>query len=80
MDEVRRFPRYADGIKHFPRLGTTGGGESEYGPFVASTGRQTFHRPDCVWASYLKPPRMLEFSSHEEAVNSGRKPCKTCRA
>ncbi|MBI4197547.1 MAG: hypothetical protein HY533_00365 [Chloroflexi bacterium] len=46
--------------------------------FVASPRRQTFHRPDCKWALYIGDP--IEFHSHEEAVGSGYKPCKTCRA
>jgi methylphosphotriester-DNA--protein-cysteine methyltransferase len=61
-------------------MGTTGGAESEYGPFVASKIRPRFHRPACKWASYLNPRNMLEFASHAEAVSAGKKPCKTCRA
>lgn len=64
----------------FPRMGTTGTAESDYGPFVASPNRPHFHRPDCKWASYIKPWKMLEFSSHAEAVQAGKKPCKTCCA
>lgn len=64
----------------FSQLGTTGDGESYFGPFVASKIRPHFHRPDCKWASYLKPNNMLEFASHAEAVQAGKKPCKTCRA
>lgn len=78
MDEVERFSRLM--IQRFPRLGTVGEGESDFGPFVASKIRQHFHRPDCKWASYLNPDNMLEFSSHAEAVQAGKKPCKTCRA
>jgi len=35
---------------------------------------------DCSQAAYLNPTNMLEFSSHAEAVDVGKKPCKTCRA
>jgi hypothetical protein len=66
--------------KRFSKLGTIGEGEGEYGPFVASMTRQTFHRPGCKWAEYLNPKRTMEFSSHAEAVEAGKKPCKTCRA
>lgn len=59
-------------------------GELDYirgGRFVASTERQTFHRPDCKWADYIvNSGYLIEFSSHEEAVQAGYKPCKTCRA
>jgi hypothetical protein len=68
-------------IRRFPRLGTIGDGESEFGPFVASKMRLTFHRPDCKWAAYVLNSRnLVEFSSHAEAVEAGMKPCKTCRA
>ena len=63
-------------------LGIIGEGEHEYGPFVASKNRSTFHRPDCDWARYIyqNPSNVIEFSSHAEAVEAGMKPCKTCRA
>src|SRR5437879_6381141 len=48
--------------------------------FVASEIRPHFHRPNCKWAQYITPPRLQEFFSHKEAVDSGYKPCKTCRA
>jgi len=48
---------------------------------VASERSKHFHNPDCEWAAYfLGSPFVVWFSSHEEAVASGRKPCKTCRA
>jgi hypothetical protein len=78
MSSIQRFPRE---IQRFPRLGTIGDGESEFGPFVASKMRLTFHRPDCKWAAYILNSRnLIEFSSHAEAVEAGMKPCKTCRA
>lgn len=77
MDEIQRFPRL---IPRFPRLGTVGDGEGEFGPFVASKIRPHFHRPGCKWASYINLSNMLEFSSHAEAVEAGKKPSKTCRA
>ena len=49
--------------------------------YVASSRRSTFHRPSCVWASYIMDsPNLIEFSSHEEAVDAVYKPCKTFRA
>jgi methylphosphotriester-DNA--protein-cysteine methyltransferase len=51
------------------------------GPFHASRTREHFHRPDCKWADFLHDsPNLIEFSSHEEAVAAGYKPCKTCRS
>jgi methylphosphotriester-DNA--protein-cysteine methyltransferase len=65
---------------NFPRLGTTGDGERDFGPFVASANGRKFHRPDCEWAQYISPRNLETYSSHEEAVQSGKKPCGTCRA
>jgi methylphosphotriester-DNA--protein-cysteine methyltransferase len=48
--------------------------------FVASESRPHFHRPNCKWAQYITRPRLQEFFSHKEAVDSGYKPCKTCKA
>ena len=70
-----------DGIQHFGQSRPGGGGpENEYGPFVASKLRPHFHRPDCEWATCISARNLIEFSSHAEAVDAGKKPCKTCRA
>jgi hypothetical protein len=56
-------------------------GELHYwnaGPFVASKYRKKFHRPDCKWMSYVPDDNLLEYSSHDEAVAAGLKPCGTC--
>ena len=50
----------------------------DHGPFVASQWRPHFHRLECIWATYITDP--VEYETHEEAVDSGKKPCKTCRA
>jgi hypothetical protein len=52
-----------------------------HGPFVASSRKKHFHRWSCKWATSLRrsPARMI-FSSHEEAVHAGYRPCKTCRS
>lgn len=78
MGDIQRFSRLN---QRFPRLGTVGDGESEFGPFVASKTRSHFHRPDCKWAAYILNSRnLVEFSSHAEAVEAGKRPCKTCCA
>jgi hypothetical protein len=66
--------------QNFPRLGTIGDGESDFGPFVASRKGLKFHRPDCEWAACISPWNMETYSSHTEAVQSGKKPCGTCKA
>ena len=48
--------------------------------YVASWNRKHFHRQNCVWMENLSQEKMREFVSHEEAVEAGYKPCKTCCA
>jgi methylphosphotriester-DNA--protein-cysteine methyltransferase len=56
-------------------------GEHGLNYYVASSRRSTFHRPSCKWASFIMDSRnLIEFSSHDEAVDAGYKPCKTCCA
>ena len=59
-------------------------GELEYqnaGRLLASSERSIFHRPECKWAKFVENSgHLIEFSSHQEAVQAGYKPCKTCRA
>jgi hypothetical protein len=52
----------------------------ESGEFVGSSWSDHFHRPGCKWAQRIARGNLLKWSSHEAAVNAGRKPCKTCRA
>ena len=59
------------------------GGELDHlgSRFIGSKRKQTFHRPECQWASYLlSSSNRIDFDSHREAVQAGYKPCKTCRA
>lgn len=46
--------------------------------YVASKTSDVFHRPDCKWVKKIKPTNFIEFDSRDEAVKSGRRPCKTC--
>jgi len=51
------------------------------GKLVASQKKNTFHRAQCRWAMYIyQSPNLLKFSSREEAVEAGYRPCKTCCA
>ena len=50
------------------------------GPFVAGHSAPHFHRPKCEYAAWIKPRNFVQFETHEEAVDAGKKPCKTCRA
>jgi hypothetical protein len=51
---------------------------SEY-PFVSSTSSQVFHRPDCRWAQNIASGNLVGYKSREEAVQAGKRPCKTCK-
>lgn len=48
--------------------------------YIASWNRNHFHRPNCVWMENLPESKLRRFSSHEEAVKAGCRPCKTCCA
>ncbi len=53
--------------------------DSEY--FAASLKRNKFHKLSCDFASHVMlSSSLLEFYSHDEAVDAGYKPCGTCRA
>lgn len=45
---------------------------------VASRKSEVFHLPDCVWAKRIAPQNLIRFDSREEALSSGRRPCKVC--
>ena len=47
--------------------------------YVASKNSRVFHRPDCKWAKRISPKNLIGFKSREEAIKSGRRPCKSCR-
>lgn len=45
--------------------------------YVASRNSKVFHRPDCKWVRKIAPGNLLGFKSREEAIRSGRKPCRS---
>ncbi len=47
--------------------------------FVSSTSSQVFHRPDCRWAKNIAGGNLVGYKSREEAVQTGKRPCKTCK-
>lgn len=51
---------------------------SEY-KYVASALREPFHYPTCRWAKKISPENLIAFKSRQEALDSGRRPCKVCR-
>lgn len=46
--------------------------------FVASITRPVFHRKDCLWIKATPVKQKVFFASAQEAVQSGRRPCKSC--
>jgi len=46
--------------------------------YVASKKSKVFHKPDCTWAKKIKPGNLIGFKNREEAIKSGRRPCKSC--
>jgi len=52
--------------------------ESAY-PFVASKSSDVFHRSDCRWAQNISGDNRLGYKTREEALDSGKRPCKSCK-
>ena len=46
---------------------------------VASKKSKVFHRADCRFIKTISPKNMIKFKSKQEALKSGRRPCKTCK-
>ena len=47
--------------------------------FVASKSSKIFHSADCPHTKRISEERTVYFRTREQAINSGRRPCKTCR-
>jgi len=47
--------------------------------YVSSKNSQVFHRPNCRSAKRIKPENLVGYNSREEAIQSGKRPCKVCR-
>jgi len=48
-------------------------------PFVASKSASVFHRPDCRWARNISTDNLLRYKTREEAMQAGKRPCKSCK-
>lgn len=53
-------------------------GEPAEHKYVASKNGTVFHKPDCTWVKRIKPANLVYYNSRDEAMNSGKKPCKLC--
>jgi len=47
--------------------------------YIASKNSEVFHRPDCRWAERISPENLVSYSSREEAIEAGKRPCKSCK-
>jgi micrococcal nuclease len=47
--------------------------------YVASRNSKVFHRADAKCVKTISPHNLIGFKSREEAIASGRRPCKACR-
>lgn len=47
--------------------------------YVASKNSKVFHYVWCEYAQKIKPENRIYFSTREEALASGRRPCKVCK-
>jgi hypothetical protein len=62
-----------------PQLSPQAAGPELAYPFVASKSGSVFHRPDCRWAQNISGDNRLGYKSREEAIQSGKRPCKSCK-
>ncbi len=47
--------------------------------FTASKVSEVFHKPDCQWAKEIREWNRQCFSTREDAVRAGKRPCRICR-
>lgn len=47
-------------------------------PYVASKTSKIFHRVGCAHAKRIDADKLIYFSSRQEALRTGRQPCKSC--
>ena len=61
-----------------PSLGSDVAVEGAGRRFVASISRPIFHRAECSWIRASGAKQKIYFTTAQEAINSGRRPCKSC--
>jgi hypothetical protein len=47
--------------------------------YVASKNSSVFHKLDCIWAKRIKPENLIGYNSRDEAINTGKRPCRQCK-
>jgi hypothetical protein len=46
--------------------------------YVASKNSKVFHKPGCTWVKRIAPENLVYYKTREDAINDGKRPCKTC--
>ena len=46
--------------------------------YVASKSSTVFHKPECRWAKNISDQNLVSYTSKDEAIKEGKRPCKTC--
>jgi hypothetical protein len=47
-------------------------------PYISSKSSMVFHKPDCRWAQNIAAGNLVGYNSRDEAVQAGKRPCKSC--
>ena len=47
--------------------------------YIASKNSKVFHKVDCIWANRIKPINLVTYSTREQAIQAGKRPCKQCK-
>jgi hypothetical protein len=47
--------------------------------YVGSKKSKVFHKSDCRWVGKITPENLVGYSSRENAIKTGKKPCKRCK-
>ncbi len=58
---------------------TAGAGLENFGGYLASKNSGVFHLPACRSVRTIAPRNLLRYSSREEAIQDGKRPCGECR-
>ncbi len=53
--------------------------ETTENSYVASKNSRVFHKADCYAAKRIMPKNLVKYSSRDEAVQDGKRPCKICK-
>ena len=62
--------RHADAA---PAIGNTFGTS-----YVASRNSEVFHKPGCKGAAKISEKNLVRYSTRDEAIQAGKKPCHEC--